>query len=149
MPNRQDLIYVGAVIAVSFAMNYAWELAQLRFYANTGGLSAMWRHCMGSSIVDALLVLMILSIGRLIFAEWNWFSHVGIGRYFFVLMVGAVVGISVEWIGLRLLHRWEYDESMPIIPLFGVGIVPVTQMILLPSASYWLAQRTRLFAVRG
>ena len=132
MPNRRDFTFIGTTFLTSLALNYPWELAQLRFYAETGGLSAMWWHCFKSSVVDAFLVLIILSTGRLLFGEWDWFSRGSARRCLYILIAGTFVGIGVEWVGWRLLGRWKYDVSMPLIPIFGVGLVPVLQMVVLP-----------------
>jgi hypothetical protein len=49
-------------------------------------------------------------------------------------------GVSVEWIGFRMLKRWEHSESMPVIPIFGVGLVPVLQMVILPPLIFLAGQ---------
>jgi len=128
------------IFCLAVAFNYAWELAQLEFYANTGGLSAMWWHCFKSSIVDSILVLAIFGIGALIFKDRSWFQRVTIGKCLFIVVVGLTVGIGVEWIGLQLLRRWEYSPSMPMIPMVNVGVVPVLQMVILPPMIFWIGK---------
>jgi hypothetical protein len=45
---------------------------------------------------------------------------------------GLVIGVIVEWVAIHILGRWEYTTRMPVVPLLGVGLAPVAQMVVLP-----------------
>jgi hypothetical protein len=47
----------------------------------------------------------------------------------------------VEWYAVKVLHRWEYSLSMPVIPGLEIGFVPVLQMLVLPPLTFFLAAR--------
>lgn len=49
-----------------------------------------------------------------------------------MLIGGLIISIIVEWVGLDVLKRWTYTDSMPIIPILNIGLLPVLQMLLLP-----------------
>lgn len=135
-----DSMFFLILFVFAVALNYAWELAQLDFYAGTGGLPEMWLHCFKSSLVDGLLVMLIFGAGALIFRERSWCQRMTFYKWVFIFLAGFVVGVGVEWIGFRVLKRWEYGESMPIIPIVGVGLVPILQMLILPPLVFWIAQ---------
>jgi hypothetical protein len=49
-----------------------------------------------------------------------------------MLTAGLVLAMLVEWVAVYRLGRWAYAERMPIVPGFGIGLVPIAQMIILP-----------------
>ena len=56
----------------------------------------------------------------------------------------AGVGIAIT-IGLELAAlstgRWGYSSSMPVIPLLGVGVLPLAQWLVLPPLTAWFVRR--------
>jgi len=52
---------------------------------------------------------------------------------------GLVVTAALEMCNVYVLHRWAYGVEMPRV--FGVGITPLLQWLLLPPATLWLARR--------
>jgi len=45
----------------------------------------------------------------------------------------------VEWVGVHVLGRWQYTETMPVVPGLGVGVIPIAQMLLLPPLIFRIA----------
>jgi hypothetical protein len=93
--------------------------------------TVLW-HCFVASLGDGLILLLIFAVGWIAFHEPNWFRQPGVSGYLLMLAAGLGIGVAVEWIGVHIAQRWKYTELMPIVPGFGVGVVPVTQMIVLP-----------------
>ena len=58
-----------------------------------------------------------------------------------MLMVGLVLGVTVEWLAVYVLHRWAYTARMPRVPGLDVGLVPVAQMLVLPPVIFRLVAR--------
>jgi len=118
------------VVAVLF--NYPWELAQSPLYAGMEGFRTMWWHCFVASLGDGLLVLLICAAGWIVLGRRDWFVRPGVRGYIVMLAVGLVIGVSVEWVAVRVAGRWAYTAQMPLVSGLGVGFVPVVQMLVLP-----------------
>jgi hypothetical protein len=58
-----------------------------------------------------------------------------------VVLIGVALQIVVEWIMVQGLDRWGYGAGQPVIPLVGVGILPVLQPIVLLPAVFWLTAK--------
>ena len=130
------LLFVTAV-----AVNYPWELAQAPLYEWPGeARNPLW-HCFVASLGDGLLVLLVFSAGWLGFRRRTWFKNPGRIGYLLMLGTGLVIAMGVEWIAVHLLHRWSYTPLMPTIPGLETGLVPISQMLLLPPAIFWIATR--------
>jgi hypothetical protein len=43
-----------------------------------------------------------------------------------------LVDVSIEWVAVYVVERWAYTPQMPLVPGLGIGIVPITQMLVLP-----------------
>jgi hypothetical protein len=48
------------------------------------------------------------------------------------IMIGAVYTFFSEQVNVNLYRSWVYNESMPIIPWTGVGLLPVVQWMVVP-----------------
>jgi len=77
-------------------------------------------------------MLLIYTAGWAVLRQRDWFVQPGGIGYAVMLLAGLVIGVSVEWLAVFIGNRWEYTARMPLIPLLGVGLVPVAQMLALP-----------------
>lgn len=132
------------VVAVLF--NYPWELAQSPLYVDMVSVRTVWWHCFVASLGDGVLVLFIFAAGWVVLGRWEWFVQPRGRGYIVMLAIGLTIGVSVEWIAVRLMGRWTYTARMPLVPGLGVGLVPVLQMLVLPPlifrmAAVWLRCR--------
>lgn len=122
------LIFIAAVL-----LNYLWELAQAPLYVGLESYSfaVLW-HCFVASLGDGIMVLMIYGAGGIALRRWDWFRRPEIAGYLIMLTTGLILAVLVEWLAVHILGRWQYKELMPTIPGFGIGLVPLAQMVLLP-----------------
>jgi hypothetical protein len=135
--SRGDTWRVSAVIfIVAVALNYLWELAQSPLYVGMGDFRRMLWHCFVASLVDGALVLLIFVVGRAVFRRRDWFVRPGAYGYALMLGAGLVIGITLEWAAVHILGRWEYTARMPVVPLLGVGLAPIAQMLVLPPVTF-------------
>ncbi len=124
-----------AVIALElFALNFLWEVGQARFYASMKGLpiwSATWL-CTRAAAADVALLVLWFVIAALVASDAAWPVHPTAKPIatFFALCLLATVGIEHWAIATR---RWTYSDDMPVI--FGVGVLPLLQWILIPVLS--------------
>jgi len=85
------------------------------------------------------MTLIIFWIGWAVFRDSQWILNPGLKGYLLMLAVGLLLAVIVEWNALRT-GAWGYDEQMITIPILGVGLLPVLQMVVLPSATALLLQ---------
>jgi hypothetical protein len=126
----------ASIFIVAVALNYVWELAQSPLYKGMGDFSRTLWHCFLASLVDGALVLLIFATGVAVFRRREWFVQPG--RYGYALMLGAglVIGVVVEWGAIHILGLWGYTARMPVVPLLGVGLAPIAQMLVLPPVTF-------------
>jgi hypothetical protein len=129
---RQTWRTVAAVFVAAVFVNYPWELAQTPLYEGMGDFSRMLWHCFVAALGDGLLVLLIFGVGRAALGRRDWFVRPGVRGYALMLAAGLVIAVGVEWAAVRVAGQWAYNGRMPIVPLLGVGLAPVAQMLLLP-----------------
>lgn len=53
------------------------------------------------------------------------------------LASGLAVTFVLERWAIDSPSRWSYSELMPIVPVLGVGFVPLAQWLLLPPVALW------------
>lgn len=56
------------------------------------------------------------------------------------VIVGMLLAISFELWAVHVARRWSYG-SMPIVPVLGVGVTPLLQMIVIPLATLGICYR--------
>jgi len=131
--NKRRARKLVVLFIVAVVLNYVWESAQAPLYAGlkSYNIVVFW-HCLVASLGDGLMVMLIFAAGWIALHRWNWFEHPGRVEYLIMLSAGLALAVSVEWIGVHITRRWEYTESMPILPGIDLGIVPIAQMLVLP-----------------
>jgi hypothetical protein len=122
----------AALYVVAVLFNYVWELAQMPLYEGASDFPTLWWHCGIATLGDGLLVLLIYGLGGLVFRDARWFVQPGWRGYLLMLIAGIALSISVEVSAVQFAQLWAYKPSMPLVPLFGVGLTPFAQMLLLP-----------------
>ena len=129
--------------------NLAWELAQLPFYA-------VWRegspgetlfavfHCTlgDAGIAAASLLLGIAAGGRHLLTEYQCFRRVALATTIFAV----AYTVFSEWMNVSVRGSWAYSDAMPIVPLLGVGLLPLLQWIATPALGFWLIRPSRSHA---
>jgi hypothetical protein len=132
------------VFIVAVIVNYLWELAQAPLFVGMEIYnSSVFRHCFVASLGDGVMVLLIVAAGWIILPQQNWFQQPVVSGYLVMLAAGLVIAMIAEWLGVRILRRWEYTEQMPTVPGFSIGLIPIAQMVFLPPLIF------RIVAVLG
>jgi hypothetical protein len=128
----QQLRTITAVFVAAVIVNYPWELAQTPLYEGMGDFSRMLWHCFVASLGDGVLVLLIFGVGWAAFGRRDWYVQPGLRGYALMLAAGLAVAVAVQWAAVRIAGQWAYNDRMPVVPLLGVGLAPLAQMLLLP-----------------
>ncbi|KXK00554.1 MAG: hypothetical protein UZ03_NOB001002719 [Nitrospira sp. OLB3] len=143
--HRKLLIQIFVVAAL---VNAPWEVAQSQanLYVGRDGGGFPWWHCALMGLGDGVLVLAIFFMGRIACGRWEWFERPGLKGYATMLVSGLVISVATEWLMVYVAFRWAYQDSMPVVPGFGVGIAPIIQMLVLPPLVFCIVARSRQHA---
>ena len=128
----------GALAA--FALNWAWENAQAPLYRGyTGFADHVWT-CTVATFGDVLIVALIFCVVAVAWRDPEWHHRASPARYAVAVAAGIVIAIAIESWALTT-GRWLYG-AMPLIPYTDVGLVPILQMILIPSLVFVLMRHS-------
>ena len=123
---------VGLWSALAFAVNLAWEIAQVRLYtlwAAADGRTVAWSlfHC---SVGDAMIALAMFAAAGVVLRRADWpESRPWAGGAIVVIGTLAYTAWS-EWYNVYRAGGWAYSASMPLV--FGIGLSPLLQWLILP-----------------
>lgn len=121
-------------------LHLTWEVAQMEAYDfPTNSLMDDIIGCFVPSLGDGLMTLIIFWTGWAVFRDSRWILNPGITGYLLMLAVGLLLAVIVEWNAFRT-GAWAYNEQMITIPILGVGLLPVLQMLVLPPVTVLLLQ---------
>ncbi len=105
------------------------------FAADLGfGVSKSVFYCAIASIIDGISIVSIYLLAMRILGVFSWKFYLLAGG------LGALFAIAFEKIAL-FLGLWSYGESMTVIPVLEIGILPFIQLTLLTPLSIYLAIR--------
>ncbi len=134
--------FIFTMIILAYLLNYAWELIQIPLYKNPAYDFKHIAFCALASLADVLMVLLLYFGLALIFKNSFWIQPLKLYRVVVLVLIGGAGSVLSEMRHL-LLGSWAYDNSMPLIPVANVGIIPVLQFMILPLLIYFLSS-TRL-----
>jgi YHS domain-containing protein len=109
-----------------------WEALQTPLYADRGGSVAYvaWSrlHC---TVGDVLILLGCYWVIALLWRDRSWIATRRLAPRVLFVILGMVYTIASELAHTLWLLSWGYAPEMPRI--FGVGLAPVLQWLLIPS----------------
>lgn len=91
-------------------------------------------YCSLASVIDGITVVSIYFISSLILKS----DH----KLFYLLTAffGAISSIVFENLAFYF-NMWSYKESMPVVPLIRIGLLPFLQLILLVPLAMFLTNK--------
>lgn len=119
--------------ACAFLFNFAWEMLQ-------GGLFVgmverpVWEAtlmCLQASVGDAAMIVIAYAAVSVASRDPRWIVRGGALRVAAYAVLAALQGLAMEWYSIGA-GRWAYKEYLPADPLFGIGLAPLLQWLLLP-----------------
>ena len=135
-----NLSLLIALLLVSFALNWIWEMAQMPAFVETAGRS--WRQttlqCAVFSVGDAMVMLVIYGIAVVAARRITKMKRTKF--YLFVSALGAVAAVFIELVA-NAMGSWTYSERMPV--LLGLGLLPILQLATLGPVSLWIVATWR------
>ncbi|MGB4989610.1 MAG: hypothetical protein WBO10_10275 [Pyrinomonadaceae bacterium] len=143
MPEKQTLKFYLILFSIGFALNLIWEISQMQFFAGKPGNSFLEGvyYCALASVIDGVTIILIYIVASRIINPNN------LKFYILTAFFGAFCTIVFENIAFYL-KLWSYEESMPIVTLFNVGLLPFVQLTSLVPFSIFIALYLRKIRLR-
>ena len=143
---RQELTRFFICLAlISFSLHAVWEMAQMPAYKEMVGRPVLQTavRCTPATLGDVVITFWIYAIGALAARDLSWGVQPGWNVYLVAALLGAMHAVWIEKAAIAS-GRWSYTETMPTIPLLGVGLWPFLQLVLLTPLTLWLSSRYAL-----
>lgn len=129
----------ATLAAISLALHFGWEMLQGGLYEGMAAMpfSVSTGRCFRASIMDVIIMLTVYLVAA---AAARSMSGPLLSLRFAVLFVvlGLLATAAIERWAIAT-GRWQYTPSMPT--LWGIGLSPLLQWILIPTAAIAACRR--------
>jgi hypothetical protein len=89
-------------------------------------------HCTGGDIlITAITLAVAAALARLV--RWGAFGWRMVST---AIMLGAAYTVFSEWLNVDIRRSWSYTAAMPVLPLFGTGLTPLLQWLVIPGLAF-------------
>jgi hypothetical protein len=140
---------VRRYLVVVIVGNFAWEILQLPLYTMwyTGtvkGIAVAVLHCTAGDFIIATAALIA---ALCVAGDYDWparsFGQVALVAF----VIGLTYTIFSEWLNIVIRKSWAYSDWMPVVPLIGTGVSPLTQWVVVPGIAMWWSKRARSYGL--
>ena len=126
----------------SLGVSFVWEMLQAPLFV---GMLEMPRWsatalCLQAAAGDAVMIVIAFAVVTIGVRDRTWMLRPRFGPLGAFAFLAAAQGLALEWVSLRL-ERWTYGPAMPVEPIFGLGLTPILQWLILPLAVLWAVGR--------
>ena len=143
MRSRYQIAPEVDVLILSFPMHFTWEFLQAPLFRSMENLSHFEgiRVCLVATLGDMALALAAFWLTCLVTRTRHWCGRAGARAIAVWLGTGLFLTITIELLSTGILDRWTYAAAMPRLPLFGTGLAPLGQWIVVPIIVFWYMNR--------
>jgi hypothetical protein len=127
----------------AFLLHFPWEFLQVPFFTDMT-TAPHWdavKFCTSATLGDVAITLVAFWGTAAAARSRDWIRHPRRTTTATFVIIGVVITMVSERLATGPLGRWTYSELMPVVPVLGVGLVPVIQWLVLPLALLWLVRR--------
>ena len=130
----------SALALFSFLLHFVWEMLSVPFYTAMGERphAAAVRLCGEASLGDVVIALLAYSVVAVLRGR-HWVMTPDASSRIGFAAVAVGITVVVEYVSVYRLARWSYAPAMPLVA--GIGVVPLTQWIVLSLFTLWLTPR--------
>lgn len=131
------------LLILSFLGHFAWELLQAPLFSSLDGESHVSGIliCLRATFGDLGIALAAFWAAAFAAGGRNWVSRATPLSISVFLGIGLIVTIGFEYVSTETLNRWAYASQMPRLPIFGTGLAPLLQWLIIPSLVLWYLKR--------
>jgi hypothetical protein len=136
--------YFLALLPIAFLLHLGWEYAQCQPFFTHGQspptAAAMLMAAAGDLVLTAMAYAGVAAATR----RWDWaLQRWSRPVWVSLLVLATALSVAVEMYALAT-GRWAYTTLAPIVPIIGVSLIPVLQLVLLLPLSFALARAVTL-----
>jgi hypothetical protein len=140
--SKPSLWAIGIYTGLMLVGNLIWEFAHMPLYTlweegTTAQIITYGLHCTAGDVIIALssLLIALLITGR----RSSWLSSMLAFKrtVYLAMLFGVSYTIFSEYLNTEIRQSWAYTSAMPTIPVFGTGLSPFLQWLILPGLGYW------------
>nr|WP_306268696.1 hypothetical protein [Pararhizobium sp. IMCC3301] len=130
------------LVILTFLLHFAWEILQSPLFSSLDDVShlAAIRVCLQATLGDVVIGLVAFWAVALLSGR-QWIAALDRRNVIVFLAAGLVITVFLEYLNTEILRRWTYDADMPTLPLFGTGLSPILQWIVVPLVALWYLKR--------
>lgn len=130
----------------SFLLHLLWENAQAPLFEGYVSFGQHFPICLRGTLTgDMLFTLVIYLTLALVHRDWWCLSNPQTYRHpatwLLPVTIGLLLATSFEFWAMYVAQRWTYTPAMPIVPILGIGLTPLLQMVLLPLLTLLLTKK--------
>lgn len=90
---------------------------------------------------DGLITVALYLLVGMLVKNAGWARRFNRQRFMFLVVLGFLWAVGVEYHATEIAHRLAYAKSMPMIPIINVGVTPILQMVILPFFAIFLTRK--------
>lgn len=135
-----------AFAGTSFVLHLLWENLQAPLFQGYISFTQHFPICLKGVVTgDMLFMLIIYAVLALVHRDPFWisksssYSHPA--TWLLPIIMGTLLAVNMELWAIFVDQRWQYSESMPMIPVLRIGLTPVLQMIFIPILTLFISSR--------
>lgn len=134
----QAIVRFGtAFSAAGFFLQFIWESIQCSPFFRHVGAQPTWGSMVLATAGDILMMWLVYFIVSVFKKSFLWFQKDwNIQTLMIIILTSVALATLVEFWGLQTA-RWTYTAANPIVPLLGISLLPLLQMLFInPIAMY-------------
>ena len=134
------------VVVFALMLNFPWEIMQAPLYHGMPG-AAHWdavKVCALATSGDGVIMLLAYSGAALLVRDGWWVMRPCWAPLLAMIGIGVTITVPLERLALASENPawgWRYAETMPVVPVIGIGVTPVLQWVVLPLVLIWFVKR--------
>lgn len=131
------------VLVFSLLLNFPWELMQVPLFLgmreSTHGVAI--KACTFATLGDGVITLLAYWGGSLLVQDRRWIARPRWVPILAMIGIGVAITVLLERWAIVSDWGWRYAETMPVVPMLGVGLTPMLQWVILPPLLVWFVKR--------
>ena len=131
------------VFVFALLLNYPWELMQVPLFSGmretTHGTAI--KVCTFATLGDGAIMLLAYWGAAFMVQDRWWVAQPRWAPILTMIGIGVAITVLLEHWAIVSAWGWRYAETMPVVPILGVGLTPVLQWVFLPPLIVWFVKR--------